>query len=392
MTKQFPQDIKEPVILPFSIDNFGLYALKITARCQSGLKNNQDQDLRIEIDGMKFREIPPQDKAQYNNIPPAWNGSQLKGLNKTIFFILALNKGPHEVTLIPTNGAYVISFEVKPINDLQNIVFEIGEKAKERDRQPWYAFAFINLPLQIIIADVSVSWHFLDGDDIKLIVDNQIEKNVNSKLWKNWVWSARPWYILSGAKREQKTFTKNLPTGIHYVEFWADKTPVLHQIIFDLGAVQLERVPSVNDPIWTGDFNDDTDQMLLARLILGEMEGQSEEAKTGVGFTVLNRLKKKRSNWGASIKEIILKKKQYDAFVNKLTAKKVQDPLSHVSEKEWKDCYKIAEQLLAGTLSDPTFGATHFYSTSDGRDFPSWATGDVFKTKIGITFFYELES
>ena len=383
--ENFPKNISQPLSFPFQIEKFGVYALEVIARCEAG-------DLRVEIDGAKLREIPPKDKPQYNNIPSSWNGAELKGLTKTIFFITPLNKGAHTLKFVPTEEVEINSFKVATIDDLQKITWELNTQAEDGDRRPWYAFIFINLPLQSISADASVSWHFFDGDDVKLIIDGQIEKNTQSRFWKDWVWHATPLDLFSGPKRESKTFTKNLQLGTHYVEFWADKSPTLHQISFDLGDFKPERIPSKEDPKWTGDFNDDMDVVLLARLILGEMEGQPEEAKIGAGFTVINRFKKKKLNWGLSLKEVILKESQYDAFVNENTLGKVQDPLNHVAKEEWKNCYHIADQILLGTYSDPTSGATHFYSTSADTGFPWWATQNVFKIKIGITYFYELES
>ena len=394
MPKQFPQDITKPLAIPFSIGSFGLYALKIVARCQSGdsLGFRGGEDLRIEIDDLKFREIPPKDKPQYYNIPSAWNGTELKGLAKTIYFILPLNKGTHTLTFIPNKRARIESLETQPIKDLRNIVFELNEKAEDGDRRPWYTFALINLPLKSVSADVSVSWHFLDGDDVKLIIDNKVEENVGLRLWRHWVWSARPWDIFGGAKRELKTFAPNLAKDTHYIEFWADKSPIIHQIIFDLGDFVLKRIPTVEDPGWTGDFRDDTDQILLARLILGEMEGESNEAKLGVGFSVLNRLRKRNPSWGDTLKEVILKENQYDAFENEKTLKKVRNPLKNVAKSEWVGCYEIATAMLLGESKDPTDGATHFFSASAGSAFPSWATESAFKIKIGITSFYELNS
>jgi hypothetical protein len=50
----------------FVIENDGLYAISITARCQ------KNQDLRIEIDSTDFREIPPEKYEQKFNIPAAF--------------------------------------------------------------------------------------------------------------------------------------------------------------------------------------------------------------------------------------------------------------------------------------------------------------------------------
>ena len=41
-------------------------------------------------------------------------------------------------------------------------------------------FVFVDLPLKSLSADITTRWHFWDGDDVKLIIDNEIQKN-NSK-------------------------------------------------------------------------------------------------------------------------------------------------------------------------------------------------------------------
>lgn len=377
----------------FTIDTFGLYAVSITARCKSGKQTGMKggENLRIEIDDVKLREIPPLDNKQYFDIPSTWNGTDLKGLAKTIIFLLSLNKGDHTLTFIPNPSATIESYAITPIQDPQNISFDFNAQAEDGDKRPWYTFALIDLPLQFTSADITVAWHSLDGDDVKLMFDGDIMEHLKSKRWKNWIWHAEPKQTFSGVKREKKEFSKQLSKGIHYIEFWADKTPILHNITLNLGDYTPKWVPTVNDPKWTGDFGDDTEQMLLARLILGEMEGQSSRAKIGAGFTVLNRLKKKRSNWGYSLHDVILKENQYDAFWNEDTIQKVRDPLSHTPQDEWEECYDIAVQVLAGDLTDPVSGATNFFSKTPNNNFPDWADDDVYKKKIDITYFYELD-
>lgn len=393
MPDSFPVKVTASFSHTISIEQFGLYAVSITARCQGKrwFSLIKEQNLRLEINGKQFREIPPEKNIQLWKIPPAWNGTELKGLSKTIVFILPLNVEDYTFTFFAEPEALIEKFEYKLLPDIQNVVFDLSEKAEDGDKRPWYTFAFVNLPLRALKADVSTQWHYFDGDDVKLIVDNNIKPNSESKKYHDWLWSAKPDFF-SKPKRKEKTFTENLPAGTHYVEFWADKTPILHTVSFNLGDFKPKRTPTLRDPKWTGDLNDDTETMLLARLILGEMEGQPKEAKLGAGFTVKNRLKKSRSNWGFYLKEIILKESQYDAFKNSKTVKKVKDPLSNVSKTEWEDCYELAEIVLSGKEVDPTSGATHFYSTATGTGFPWWATEDAYKTKIGITYFYELES
>ena len=91
----------------------GLVAISISARCKSKkqLKSNTDEDLRIEIDSVYFRENPPQKNIQKFNIPVAFNGTELKGLRKTVVILAVLNEGEHTLSLIPKSSAYIESLE-----------------------------------------------------------------------------------------------------------------------------------------------------------------------------------------------------------------------------------------------------------------------------------------
>jgi len=386
MPEEYPKQIKSKTQETFQVEQFGLYVIEITARCE---KNN---DLKVEIDNIQFREIPPENNIQSYNIPASWNGTNLKGLSKTIYFILTLNKGEHTLTFTPKDNSVIENWKYTLFTDTRVLNFENLPQVEDGDRRPLCSFILVDTPLRSITADVSVSWHKFDGDDVKIIINNEIQQDTKSRFWKNWVWHGLPIQIFTGAKRGIKTFIKNLDSDTHYIEFWVDKTPTLHKITLNLGNYNPKRTPTVEDPKWTGDFYDDTDQILLARLIIGEMEGQSEEAKVAAGFTVLNRIKKQNSNWGYNLKEVILKEDQYDAFWNKDTSEKVRDPLNHVSQEEWKRCYKIASDVLLGSLYDISFGATNFFSTTTNDNFPFWATKKVYRTTIGITYFYELNN
>ncbi|MBP7859413.1 cell wall hydrolase [Patescibacteria group bacterium] len=394
METKFPLDITQPLEIPFNIENFGVYALKITARCQSGnlLEFRGGQDLRVEIDNIKLREIPPKDKPQYNNIPPAWNGTELRNLNKTIFFVLSLTKGTHTLKFIPDNGAQIESFETITIQDVRKITFDLNAQAEERDRQPWYTFAFIDLPLYSLSSEISTSWHFLDGDNVKLIIDNKVEENKNSKLWKNWLWSSKPWQIFSGAVKKSISLTPNLSKGIHYIEFWADRTPTLHNVIFSLGDFTPKRIPTAQDPQWTGNFDDDSEEILLARLILGEAENQSRETRIWVGGAVLNRVKAKA--WPDTIHGVALQKNQYDPFkLLNTNFPKITNPLnenkSQLRLKNWQDCYEVAKKLLSGEIVNPTT-ATHFNGIGVDKEYfmKTYIPQGKFLRQIDDTYFY----
>ena len=207
MPEQFPKKITNITKISFSVNKYGLYSIIITARCQ------QRQDLRVEIDNLKLREIPPENKPQWNNIPPSWNGADFKGLTKTVIFIIKLNKGEHVLTFIPTQEATVEEFKVEHISDPQNLQFNPEAQAEDGDRRPWYTFALIDLSLNGFTAKFNLKKRFIDSDDVKVIVDGNIKRNDRSVLHKFW-------YFFTSFftdENQTETFTENLPSGIHYI-------------------------------------------------------------------------------------------------------------------------------------------------------------------------------
>lgn len=395
-SNNFPKKITADFDFPFTIANSGLYAITIIARCNSAKQAGASggEDLRVEVDGRNFREIPPINKPQYFNIPSAWNGSALKGLKKSVVFIIRLAEGEHSLKFIPRNGAVIEQEpEIKFISDLSNLKFDIAQRAEDGDRRPWFALVLVDLPLQTVTADVSVGWHWWDGDDIKLIVDNQIQQNPNSRFHRDWLWTAGVWQIFS-VKQEIKSISVNLARGLHYVEFWADRTPTLHSVILDLGPSGAKRVPTREDPLSADkNFSDDSEQMILARLIFGEARSVelSDRARIAVGFTVRNRIA--IGDWrGKTYHEVILKNSQYSAFNSSDPNRPlVENPFganNPIDRKAWFDCYELAGQIITGAVDDPAKGATNYYDQSIIA--PTWATKENFIIKIDTIFFHRI--
>lgn len=77
--------IHKPLTHRFTLSRAGLVAIIIRARCRSRNQTAEkiDENLRVEINGLRFRELPPEKYTQLFNIPPACNGAELKGLEKT---------------------------------------------------------------------------------------------------------------------------------------------------------------------------------------------------------------------------------------------------------------------------------------------------------------------
>lgn len=391
------QTIKKEYNYEFEISREGIYTISIEASCKSGkvLGLFGGEDLRVEIDGIKLREMPAKNRAEYFNVPPAWNGTKLKGKTKTIIFILKLDEGRHSIKFIPNKGAtinekpVVLPFEVNILNNVQS---------DERDRQPWITIALINLPLNIFDVSATCEKRDYDSDDLKVIVNGEIQKNEQSGWWgRNWYFQGRQ---MKGLTREARFYPK-LPEGVHYIEFWADRTPILNSVQINLdiepGETSKEefdpgiRVPNVDDPEWTGNFDDDTEQILFARAIFGEARQAdfSDQLRIAVGWSIKNRISSPQ--WGNTYHEVILEDGQYSAF-NKDDPNWpfVKDPLSG-DHDAWQNCYKIAGQVMNGELDDPTDGANHYFS--DFIDHPKWTKSPQaeFKIKIDNTLFYNLD-
>ncbi len=170
--------------------------------------------------------------------------------------------------------------------------------------------------------------------------------------------------------------------------------------IVTLSADKVKRIPSVDDPNWTGNFNDDTEQMILARVIWGETRGASRAVRIAVGCSIRNRLGTKgKKGLRNSYHKIILESSQYSVFWEKSpkdkNLKALRDPLgtteNPADNEKWKDIYFIAGQVINEDIPDPTKGANHYYSKiKKNYKPPYWATKKTFTVKIDNTYFYRL--
>ncbi|OGH88654.1 MAG: hypothetical protein A3J93_00985 [Candidatus Magasanikbacteria bacterium RIFOXYC2_FULL_42_28] len=381
--------ITEDFVYRFETNLAGIHAIYVSAIC------NKKNSLRVEIDGLALKGILPKTKNQYFNIPPAWNGNALKGGAETIVFVIELAKGNHELKFISKGEAEIIPEPKIILLDKGGLVTLFQDiQSEEKNCQPWLAVALINLPLNIIDVSVSCKKKIIDSDDVKIIIDGQIQKNKKA-IWrgKNWFWQGRQ----MNGRIEINRFNQNLPVGIHYVELWADRTPVLRS--FDIlinSKVATKRVPTTKNPEWTGNFLDDPEEIILARLIFGEANNQSREAKEWVGWSVVNR-KKAKSWWPDTIHGVILQEGQYDPFKrDDDNFLKIINPLGYknVGESDkisWYECCEIAKVIISGNNINPT-EATHFngFRNSEGRD---WYEKNIvpkgkFLRKVDDTYFY----
>ena len=149
---------------------------------------------------------------------------------------------------------------------------------------------------------------------------------------------------------------------------------------------QTSTKPTVDNPKWTGDFNDDTEQMILTRALYGEARGETKDGKIAVGWVIKNRAEHPRW-WGNSYHSVILKPKQFSAFNEDDNNRPlVEEPLL---DENWYESYEVANQIINNQVNDLTEGADHYYSISISS--PYWADETKFTTQIGNHKFYRLE-
>lgn len=387
--QEYPKKITAKFSYAFTAKHTGLHTISILATCKSGkqIDRKGGEDLRVEIDGTTFREVPEFARKQVNNIASSWNGTNLQGLPKTLVFILDLDIGKHELTFTPHLGAEIISEPVvEPVTNHRDIVFAPNIQAEEGDRRSWYAVILVDLPLAHFTLEATALWRKQDSDDIKIVIDGQMQENTISAWRRTWYWLGS---FFKKPERQKHTFSENLKEGVHSIELWADRQPTLHLIELDLG--ERPRVPTVDDPRWIGDFEKDPAEILLARLILGEAENQSREAKIWVGGSVLNRVG--GAAWRDTVKKVILQPGQYDPF--KDTDRRfpvIINPLDSGqpgTANAWRESYEIAQSLINGEIKNPT-EATHFHGSTITRD---WFIEHVvpngrFLRQIDDTYFY----
>ena len=150
MPDNFPKKITAKTQVKFDISASGLYAISTTARC------HRKDDLRVEINDQFFREIPPEKNIQKYDIPPAWNGTKLKGRSQINIFLLYLGQGEHTLAFIPKGSAQIESWDFQQVSDSTKTELNLEQQAENGNGRPWVAVALIDLPLKSITGEPSV--------------------------------------------------------------------------------------------------------------------------------------------------------------------------------------------------------------------------------------------
>lgn len=355
----FDRIIKKDFTYYFSIEKKGLYAIEVSARAKSWFQNIlklksffKDDDLTAEIDGIEFKKLSG--KGGIFDSETAWNGNQLKNLRQINLFLIYFTSGGHSIKFFADQSPFLESIKIYEIENSEFNLVPNGEyKIESGNRRPWLKLISVNLELKNILVEAKALGKNNDDQDLQFRLDGKRELNTIPKAHKYWFWCGR---VSNGESRILEK-ELNLETSIHYLEFWADNSPTLSKL-----RLGIKRTPTSEDPFWTGNFREDPNDILLARLIFGEARNQPEEAKIWVAATVLNRVR--ADAWPDNIKDVILEEGQFDPFKkNDDNFDNIIDPLKIEFERlAWYESYGIAKDIISGNIKNPT-RATHFHGT-----------------------------
>lgn len=395
LEKSFNSRVYGSANFDFEIKDEGFYLIKVVARAGAWWQKfpflseryRDDEELHLLLDNQPVK--------------PYFNGNSLYGTSQYLLMCHRFSIGKHAITFkgklnpfLEALQIYECSTDGSPINVLPIIDNQAEDTPASvfiSKLKKWITLVSPSVPILnlSIEAEAKDGWQLFfritDDEDVQLIIDGEIQKNVEQKAHDNRFWCGHT--LKGGVKSFNETFSDAQRTNL--IELLSDRSPVINNF-----TVSFKRLPSVADPRWTENFDDDSELMLLARLILGEAERQPREAKVGVGYTVINRLRGKKPFWGYSVREIILKEGQYDGIWNDDTYSKVRNPfelLSETRKKEWSESYDVAKSIITNNTEDPTDGATFFHSVdySQQEFITKTVPGAVFIKQIGAFLFYK---
>ena len=108
---------------------------------------------------------------------------------------------------------------------------------------------------------------------------------------------------------------------------------------------------------------------ILARTLYGEARGELVRGKEAVAAVVINRVRRAKERrgywWGSSVEEVCLRPWQFSCWNENDPNRARIEAVGKGSDKHnrnFQSCLRIARRALAGTLKDPTAGATHYHA------------------------------
>ena len=199
--------LKDRFSFTFEVPKAGIYFIEITASAKNKKQNiyprwlwklplpvlsifgKDDDDLYVRIDGREFPKLGGV-RGLYD-APAAWSGTSLKNTSKTNIVILFLEKGAHTLVFHPDETPTLRRIRCEKLETTQRLRYPLryNNPPERKERSSWYTFTLVDLPL--IQFDITGTvekrkkWlFFTEGDDIKIVLDGEIQKNDKPKAQK----------------------------------------------------------------------------------------------------------------------------------------------------------------------------------------------------------------
>lgn len=244
--------LKDKFSFTFEVSRAGTYFIELTASAKNKKQNiypswawrlslpvlsifgKDDDDLYVKIDN---REFPKLDNVSgLYNAPAAWSGTSSRNTSKANVFILFLEKGAHTLTFHSDGTPTLQRIRCEKLETPQSFQYPIkyNNPPERKERSSWYTFTLVDLPLIQVEITARVEkrkkWlFFTEDDDVKIVLDGEIQQNEKPKAHKNWVFCARAQTGSSIFSSQPRWKPK-----LHYIELFADWTPTIEEISFNL--------------------------------------------------------------------------------------------------------------------------------------------------------------
>lgn len=125
---------------------------------------------------------------------------------------------------------------------------------------------------------------------------------------------------------------------------------------------------------------------ILALTLYGEARGESPEGQAAVAWVIRNRADRRFR--GNSIREVCLSPKQFSCWnASDVNRPKLEDA-GTLRTEAYKRLERIAGDVIAGRVADPTGGADHYHEESIA---PYWAKTMQRTAQVGRHVFYRMK-
>ena len=132
------------------------------------------------------------------------------------------------------------------------------------------------------------------------------------------------------------------------------------------------------------------DRDILARTLWGEARGESIAGQIAVAWTIRNRVNDGKANswWGEGYAGVCQKPYQFSCWNKNDRNYAFLSGAKPIPAAQYAQALKAADQVMAGTVPDPTGGATHYYATTMPKP-PNWVKGARQTLKLGHHVFFK---